>query len=188
MNMDTILYNYLTKLRIISKIPENGRLDTTQNDLNIYYATVSNWIWRKFNGDSKDATTKYLTNLYREIISFSDQLMCNISTETNSFNKNKKMIMLVALVEKIKESISGIRNLIYTYKDYSKVVSVLECLEQDIIIPQYNVLRNFIPDKYFIDDLPDAIKPPCLITEDNPSSISEPLRSKPIDIPKCEII
>ena len=80
--MESILHNYLTKLRIISKIPENGRLDTTQNDLNIYYNSLTNWVWRKFSGDSKDCTTKYLVILYREIFNnsiFNDYFLNNLN-------------------------------------------------------------------------------------------------------------
>jgi len=157
MNMENILHQYLTKLRIISKIPEHGKLDTTQNDLNIYYGTIMNWVWRKFNGDSKDCTTKYLVGLYREINSFSDQLMYNITTEHNAIIKNKKMTMLVSLTEKVKESLTGIRNLIDTYQSYLKVVSVLECLEQDIIIPQYHTLKKFIPLDYHTGIIKSAI-------------------------------
>jgi hypothetical protein len=146
--MDSILHQYLTKLRIISKIPEHGKLDTTQNDINIYYGTIMNWMWRKINGDSKNCTSKCLSALYREINAFSDQLMYNIATERNTIYKNKKITMLVSLTEKIKESLVGIRNLIGTYKDYLKVVSMLECLEQDIIIPQYHLLKKFIPTEY----------------------------------------
>jgi hypothetical protein len=155
--MDSILHQYLTKLRIISKIPEHGKLDTTQNDLNIYYGTIMNWVWRKFSGDSKDCTTKYLVGLYREINSFSDQLMYNIKTEQNAISKNKKLTMLVSLTEKVKESLTGIRNLIGTYQSYLKVVSVLECLEQDIIIPQYHTLKKFIPLDYHTGIIKSAI-------------------------------
>jgi hypothetical protein len=151
MQMDIILHNYLTKLRIICKIPENGRLDTTQNDLNVYHSNVFNWIWRKFNGDSKEFTVKYLIGLYREINSFSDQLMNNINTEKSETCKLKKTLILVSLAEKIKESLIGIRNLIGTYQGYLKIVSLLESLEQDIIIPQYNILKKFIPDAYHTD-------------------------------------
>lgn len=157
MNMDSILHQYLTKLRIISKIPEHGKIDTTQNDLNIYTGTFIHWIWRKFNGDSKDCTTKYLVSLYREINSFSDQMMHNINSEHNMIEKNRKITMLVSLTEKIKESLNGIRNLICTYNGYLKVVSVLECLEQDIIIPQYHALKKFIPNEYHTDILKNVM-------------------------------
>jgi hypothetical protein len=149
--METVTHSYLTKLRIIAKIPENGKLDTTQNDLNIYDATFWNWVWRKFQGDSKAIAVKYLTDLYREITSFSDQLMHNINTESNILRKNKKLVMLVSLTEKIKESLVGVRNLSGTYKNFLKTVSLLECVEQDIVIPQYRILKAFIPENYHTD-------------------------------------
>ena len=148
MDMDNILHIYLTKLRIISKIPINGKIDITNNDLNIYNGTIINWCLRKFYGDNKYTAIKYLTDLYREINSFSDQLMYSIESDKNNISKNKKINMLVTLVEKVKESLIGIKNLIGTYKGYIKVISNLECLEQDIIIPQYNNIKKFIPNEY----------------------------------------
>mgnify|MGYP001030664425 CR=1 FL=1 len=146
--MDNILHSYLTKLRIISKIPTNGKLDITNNDLNIYYSSVVNWMLRKFHGDNKYNATKYLTDIYREINLFSDQLMYSIESEMNNITKIKKINMLVSLAEKIKESMVGVKNLIGTYKEYPKVISLLECLEQDIILPQYRSIKKFIPDEY----------------------------------------
>lgn len=146
--MDNVLHTYLTKLRIISKIPANGKLDITNNDLNIYHDSIVNWILRKFHGDNKNNATKYLTDIYREINLFSDQLMYSIESELNSATKVKKMNMLVSLAEKIKESLVGIKNLIGTYKEYLKVISVLECLEHDIIMPQYRSIKKFIPEEY----------------------------------------
>lgn len=146
--MENILHNYLTKLRIISKIPEHGRLSIANNDLNIYYGGVFGWLFRKAYGDNKDGAAKYLIDLYREINSFSEQLMYNIDTERNEIRMRKKITMLVSLTEKLKESLSGIRNLIGTYKDYLKIISLLECLEQDLIIPQYRTLLKFIPKSY----------------------------------------
>ena len=155
--MENILHQYLTKLRIISKIPENGRLDTTKNDLNIYNNTIIDWCWRKLSGDSKECTAKYLVELYREINSFSEQIKYNIVTETESTQKNRKLTMLVSLTEKIKESLIGVRNLINTYKTYLKIVSVLECLEQDIILPQYYSLKKFIPVEFHTEILKSEI-------------------------------
>jgi hypothetical protein len=148
MNMDNILHTYLTKLSIISKIPSNGKINITNNDLNIYYDSVVNWMLRKFHGDNKYNATKYLTELYREINLFSDQLMYSIESEINNTTKIKKINMLVSLAEKIKESMIGVKNLIGTYKEYLKVISLLECLEHDIIIPQYRCIKEFIPEDY----------------------------------------
>ena len=157
MDMDNISHVYLTKLRIISKIPINGKIDITNNDLNIYDNNIVNWCFRKFYGDNKYNATKYLTDLYREINSFSDQLMYSIESDNNNIYKNKKINMLVTLAEKIKESMMGIKNLIGTYKGYIKVISMLECLEQDIIIPQYNIIKKFIPDEYHTNILKSQI-------------------------------
>lgn len=157
MDMENILHNYLTRLRIISKCPVNGRLDTTHNDINIYYGGIISWMYRKAYGDSKENTTKYLIDLYREINSFSDQLMYNILMEQNDIRRRKKLTMLVSLTEKMKESLSGIRNLIGTYKEYLKIVSLLECLEQDLIIPQYRTLLKFIPEPFHTEILKTSI-------------------------------
>jgi hypothetical protein len=155
--MESMLHTYLVRLRIIAKIPERGRLDTTQNDLNIYYDNIVNWLWRKFQGDGKEQAVKYLIDLYREINSFSDQLMNNTNAETGDIRRRKKISLLVSLTEKLKESLTGIRHLIGTYKDYLKVVSLLECIEQDIVIPQYNILLKFIPYEYHTEILKTEI-------------------------------
>lgn len=155
--MEAVTHSYLCKLRIIGKIPINGRLDITHNDLNIYYGGLVRWLFRKAYGDNKENATKYLIDLFREINSFSDQLMCNITSEQNEIRKRKKITMLVSLTEKMKESLAGIRNLIGTYKEYLKIVSLLECLEQDLIIPQYRSLIKFIPISYHTDILKTAI-------------------------------
>lgn len=152
-NMESILHLYLCKLRIISKIPVGGKLDTTQNDLNIYYGGIFGWLFRKAYGDNKENATKYLIELYREINSFSEQLMYNIDTEQSEIRKRKRISMLISLTEKMKESLNGIRNLIGTYKGYLKIISLLECLEQDLIIPQYRTLTKFIPDEYHTETL-----------------------------------
>jgi hypothetical protein len=156
-NMENMMHTYLIKLRVISKIPEHGRLDTTHNDLNIYYGGLVCWVFRKMYGDNKENSTKYLMDLYKEINSFTDQLMYNVSMETNEILKKKKIYMLISLAEKLKTSLNGIRNLIGTYKNYLKIISLLENLEQDIIIPQYRLLLKFIPEQYHTDILKSPI-------------------------------
>ena len=157
MDMENILHLYLCKLRIISKIPIGGKLDISHNDINIYYGGIVGWMLRKAYGDNKDNAAKYLIDLYKEINSFSDQLMYNIDNENNSITNHKKINMLLSLTEKLKESLTGIRNLIGTYKQYLKVISLLECLEQDVIIPQYRTLLKFIPKQYYTDILKSPI-------------------------------
>ena len=91
MDMENILHQYLCKLRIISKVPVGGKLDISQNDLNVYYGGFFGWLLRKAYGDNKDNATKYLVELYKEINSFSDQIMYNIEIEKNMIYRRKKI-------------------------------------------------------------------------------------------------
>lgn len=176
-NMETVVHTYLTKLRIISKIPTNGRLNITNNDLDIYKESFINWILRKWGSDCKDNATKYLYDLYRDINSFSNQIMDNVNFEQVESRKVCLIIMLVSLAEKIKESLSGIRNLIGTYKEWLKTSSNLECLEQDIIMPQFRILKNFIPEKFHTDIIKSKVTYSHVYTG---GMISSPVRNTPM--------
>lgn len=174
--MENILHLYLCKLRIIGKVPIGGKLDISQNDLNIYYGGIVGWFLRKAYGDNKDNATKYLVDLYKEINAFSDQMMYNINMEKNNIIIHKKINMLVSLTEKIKESLIGIRNLIGTYKYYLKIVSLLECLEQDVIIPQYKSLMEFIPKEYYTE----ILKKPIVYEYSTPENMTHNSIKKPL--------
>jgi hypothetical protein len=180
--METITHKYLTKLRIIAKIPENGRLDTTQNDLNVYNASVLSWIWRKLQGDGKHNSIKYLNDLYKEINTFTDQLMNSINLEQNSTWKHKKYTLLISLSEKMKDSLIGIKNLKGTYAEYPKVISTLECIESDIVEPQYETLLQFIPRSLHTQILKSGI---TYATLENKERCITP--SVPMDIPKTPL-
>lgn len=147
-NIETTGYNFLCKLKILSKIPIDGKLNIINNDLNIYDGTFISWLSRKLYSDNKDNAVKFLIDLYRDILLFTGQLICDINSEYDENKKLKKILLLVSLTEKLKESTIGIHNLINTYKDFLKTVSILECLEHDIIIPHIDLLIKFIPVKY----------------------------------------
>ena len=146
--MEIMSHQYLTKLRIIAKIPENGQLDLTNNDLNIYNPTMMNWFYRKIQGDGKLNTVAYLSIFYREINGFTTELMKSISVEQNKNVKVNKLILLNRMAEKIKESTIGIENLMKTYSHYHKIISTLESIQQDIIENQLNSIITFIPENF----------------------------------------
>ena len=146
--MEIIAHQYLTKLRIIAKIPENGQLDLTNNDLNIYSPTIINWVYRKLQGDGKLNTVAYLRTFYREINGFTTELMKSIEVEQNAIVKSHKTILLTSLAEKIKESTIGVENLVKTYRHYHKIISTLESIQQDIIENQLKNIIMFIPENF----------------------------------------
>lgn len=153
--MEIIAHQYLTKLRIISKIPENGQLDLTNNDLNIYNPTILNWVYRKLQGDGKLNTVTYLRSFYREVNGFTTDLMKSIDVEQNELNKSRKIILLTSLAEKIKESTIGVDNLVKTYRHYHKIISTLESIQQDIIENQLKNIIMFVPEKFKTEVLKD---------------------------------
>jgi hypothetical protein len=146
--MEIIAHQYLTKLRIIAKIPKNGQLDLTNNDLNIYNSTLINWFYRKLQGDGKLNTVAYLITFYREINGFTTELMKSIDVEQNSIVKSHKTILLTSMAEKIKESTIGVDNLMKTYRQYHKIISTLESIQQDIIENQLKNIVMFIPENF----------------------------------------
>jgi hypothetical protein len=157
MNMELVAHKYLTKLRIIAKIPENGQIDTTYNNLDIYTNNIFSWVFRKLQGDGKENTVKYLMDLYKEINSFIEQYIHILTMETNETKKRKKILLVVSLAEKLKDSLIGIHNLAGTYKSYVKITSILECIEHDMIIPQYNEMLKYIPSEYVTESLKTSI-------------------------------
>ena len=144
--MDSIVHQYLTKLRIIAKVPENGQLDLTNNDLNVYNPSLVGWIYRKLYGDGKKNSVVYLLSFYRELNVFTTDLMKSINIDDQKTSKMHKLTILTILAEKIKGSTVGIENLTHTYRKYHKVVSILESIRQDIIDIQLNNIISFIPN------------------------------------------
>lgn len=143
-NMESIANRYMTKLRLIAKIPENGLLDLTNNDLNIYQPGLYSWFRRKLYGDGKANTELFLKNLYTEINSFTEELMKSIRDETSLEQKSRKTNLLRNLVKNIKQSIEGLKNLMKTYVKFPRTVSELESIEQDVVEPQLVIIAAFL--------------------------------------------
>ena len=142
--METIAHSYLTKLRIISKIPENGQLDLTNNDINIYVPGFVSWVNRKLNGDGKINTVVFLRSFYHELISFTNEIMESIDMKLNRSTRHSRYALLETLVKKIKESQSGFMRLKHTYQSYPKIISMLESIEQDLIENQLTIISAFL--------------------------------------------
>ena len=155
--MENIAHRYLTKLRIISKIPENGQLDLTNNDLNIYKPSLVNWISRKMGGDGKANTVSFLRSFYQELILFTDELMASSNADRTALAKRNRYALLATIAKKIKESQIGFANLKKTYAAYPKIISMLESVEQDLIDTQLRNIASFLLDRATQKDASDPI-------------------------------
>lgn len=136
----SLLDNIFINLKIISKIPENGRIGTTSAG-RVYlekddYKTT---ILRMLHNDSRDKTVTFLMGLINDITQISDNIINSLYIDKNyekssnntvtlsQLNENaKKSHQLGKLVRELKNSKRGIANLYTTYKKDATISSNLE--------------------------------------------------------------
>ncbi|HEY9704295.1 MAG TPA: hypothetical protein V6C58_17720 [Allocoleopsis sp.] len=128
-------------MKIISKIPENGRIKRTfSGSIELETETLSG-IKRFLMGDSR---TKAIEDITSAINSAFEH--CELILESTHFNKNltqekeysRRLTYLLILHTELKNSINGLRNLKITYQHDVTTVSKL-----DILITRIN---NFVEE------------------------------------------
>ena len=138
------IYQIISNLKVVAKIPEGGRLSIVYSDVNIYEDGWFSWLWRKYNGDSKDRCCAFLHKFYRDLMGFSDSFVREIEAETSQQLKSRKVNLLDSMRENLKASVVGVDNLIHTYRDYPKTVSSLELVKHDLILPLVASLDGYL--------------------------------------------
>ena len=136
--MSVLLDNILVDLRIIAKVPENGKICTTTSDP---VAVESNDAYQAFRrwtrGDSRDQMYKVLKNLVDKIIDISDTLLnssfMNLSKDKDithhQYNEHQRHYnQLNSLATEIDHSLKGFGNVLRTYEDDATIASKLEVL------------------------------------------------------------
>lgn len=154
MSMDNVILKYLTTLKVISQIPENGKIDTTGNEINIFPETFRAWFIRTVYGDGREQSIVYLEKFYKEVIDFIEMLLESL-TRVESVHKQR---FLINLTERSVESMEGLRNLINTYGKDPRTKAKLECLLDDMIIPECEMVIKFLKTKNI--NLPESLKRP----------------------------
>lgn len=137
--MSILLDKILIDLRIIAKIPENGKISTTTMDPisvehNSSYQGIRRWLW----GDSREQAYKALKNLVDNIIDISDNIIqsryMNLSKDQTEFTHHeytehrKCYSQLRTLASEIENSLKGFGNLHGTYEGDPTIASKLEVL------------------------------------------------------------
>jgi hypothetical protein len=141
--MNAIFHDLLCKLRIISKLKVNQKLDTT-NGLNIYTEGWVSWMYRKINRDNKDEGVRFLDELYKSFAQCIKSLIQEMHGSHHSDNMAPDKILIIAAFE-LRRSIEGLDNLIKTYRDYPATVAKLEGLVKDYIIITYCDILRALP-------------------------------------------
>jgi hypothetical protein len=170
--MNNILYEYFTKLRIISKLVAGQRL-STNGALTICNDTLIDWFWRKLYHDSKDETTRVLLTIYQGIQQCAEQLIGEYNAAKDASYKMRKLQVIKDFAEVLKDSIKGLDNLSKTYSTYPTTVSNLEGIVHDYALNTYKELLTTIPTTQYTPKLRESIiygvdtiyKPPSLPIE-----------------------
>ena len=144
-------HELLTKLRIISKLKEGQKLDTT-NDLIVYNDGFLNWLLRKWNCENKKETIKYLRDLYKSFHQIIEPYLNDINTVPDSKKKNMyNRICCIASV--LKDSVHGLDNLSKTYSKFPETTAAIEGIIKDYIIMTFSSIIEILPVNIITEEL-----------------------------------
>ncbi len=188
--MDKFVTNTLTHLLLISKIPREGKLTVKNGELNIYQGGFINWTIRTLSGDGKEATIIFLKEFYLNIRKIVLELIKQNNRERDAIAKGIMTENLVAIIVNLYTSREGITNLQGTYRDYIKITSNLEYIEEHVIVPTIKFyLKSDEPNLINLSEAPIIKKiledPKIVGKKIRRDDKSQPIKRKssPIQIP-----
>jgi hypothetical protein len=133
--MEKQIMLYLTELRNISKIPINGRVDSTKSSISHYTGGVVAWIMRKYYRDDRSKSVQSFVTLYTDVCNITNHLM---NTDILDIS------LLVSLKNHIDGSVVGLQNFSKTYKDDVDVQSKIQILQEAIVQPQLKKINKWL--------------------------------------------
>lgn len=153
----SILDNLIVNLRIVSKIPEGGKICTTgAGQIRIEDTkTLDGWISagkRRLTGDSRDQAVKTLMQIINDVEELSDNIIDSLKTGLDNSNhqspgalneNNKKCRTLRKLSNMLKNSKRGLSNLHKTYADDANVTARLDEV-MDKIDTQFDAINQVL--------------------------------------------
>jgi hypothetical protein len=154
--MNDTMHVLLNKLRVIGKIKENQKLDTS-NGINVYVDGWINWFFRKWNRDNKDEGIRNLRDLYK---AFQQSVETVINESKHSNTESKKSMAIYVLINaatELKNSVRGLENLTKTYAAYPTTTAEIDGILKDYVIVTYSSLMDSIPKDKLTKDLRESI-------------------------------
>lgn len=176
----------IIKLETLSKIPKNGKLNFTSNDIDIYQNTWVEWARRWSNGDGRNNTVDNLNSFFDHIILTTDDMLSYIQDKNVSFECKNKAYDLSTIALALANSIIGINNLRETYVKDEKIGAQLRFICEQYISIQYHKIietletynNKLVPKlKSDIKDLINSYSPVWQISRkiDSPVSAESPV-------------
>ena len=144
--MNDVMHELLNKLRIIGKIKEGQKLDTSNGGLHIYTDSWTAWALRKWNRENKDEGIRYLRDLYKSFGQSVETVINEAITGKNETRKSQAIYVLINAATELRASIRGLDALSKTYVGYPTTVAALEGILRDYVIVTYSLLVEAIPE------------------------------------------
>lgn len=178
--MNHIKRNLIIKLETLSRIPKNGKLNLTANDIEIFQNSWIEWFKRWKSGDGREKTVERLNSFYDHVLQTSNDMINCIAVRCDDVRD--KAEDLSAIATELANSISGINNLRDTYIDDQKINAELRFIcEQYITVPFHKIVDALeIYDKKLVPKLKPEVRD--LIATYSPS-----YKRSPIVIPSTPI-
>lgn len=141
--MSTILDNIFINLRVIAKIPENGKISTiSPGQVKLEDEGYTTTIWRTLTRDSRTKSIKLLMGLFNDVNEYSDNTISSLYYVKQYENDNLTMFQLNEnarkchtlrkLVRELGNARPGLKNLSNTYKDDPNVIAGIEEIQDKI--------------------------------------------------------
>lgn len=144
--MNDVMHEFLNKLRIISKLREGQKLDTTNNALYIYSDGWFNWAIRKWYRVNKDESVRYLRDLYKSFGQSVENIISEAKSCTNETRKSQAIYVLINAATELRASIQGLNALSKTYEGFQVTKAALEGILRDYVMVTYSLLVESIPE------------------------------------------
>jgi hypothetical protein len=176
----------IIKLETMSRIPKNGKLNLTANDIEIYQNTMFAWFKRWSSGDGRENTVNHLNQFFDHVLLTTDDMIdCVIGSSKiitmNDECKNKADdLSTIGLA--LANSIAGVNNLRETYIKDEKTNAQLRFICEQCIAIQYHkiieTLESYNPKlipklKSDIKDLINLYSPSYKRGQENSPKINE---------------
>lgn len=134
--MEDRIRKHLAKMRKVNQIDENNKLDTTENDINIYIPTFMNWVKRKVRGDGGIRSTLFLHKMYRDL-----EKDCNDIVVANSHIHDN---FLLSIANELKNNVEAINRFKQHYVDNANILADLDCLINDVILHLQKKIYDYL--------------------------------------------
>lgn len=194
----SLLDNLYVNLRVISKIPEGGRICTTgAGQVKIEDTkTLGGWLStgrRRITGDSRDESVKTIMQIVNDVSELSDNIVDSLKTDNSThsasmgiLNENvKKCHNLQKLSVMLKNSKKGIVNLHATYQDDANITARIDEI-MDKIDQQCETIAHVLEymrqqKRFNIDDAsPSRRSYADVVAARHPSSLTPTPRSEAV--------